>query len=101
MLVTCEGCALMKQHVGNRGIVQTIYTQSIHSDCHEADSCSRQDRVLEVGARGNWCGSGCILQSEVVDTQNGLLKRRIARATPSCIGTFSMRNRRVQAYGAA
>ena len=42
-----------------------------------------------------------LLQSEVVDTQIDLLEGCIARATASCIGTFSMRNRRIQTYRAA
>lgn len=32
LLITCEGCALMKQHVEHGGITQTIYSQIIHSD---------------------------------------------------------------------
>ena len=90
----------MELHVKYGGMARTIYTQIIHSDFNEADACSRQDRVIEAGARGNWCGSHGTLQSEVVDTQNDLLESRIDRATQSCIGTFSRRNRRIQTYGA-
>lgn len=90
----------MDLHFKHGGMARTIYTQIIYSDSHEADG-SGQDRLLEAGARGNWCGSSCVLQSEVVDTQNDLLESRIDGATPSCIGTFSRRNRRIQAYGAA
>lgn len=85
----------MELNVNRGGIAQTIYTQIVRSDCHEVDSSSRQDRVIEADARGNWCGSGCNLQSEVVDTHNNCCGTASPALTPSCIGTFSMRNRRV------
>lgn len=94
---------MIELHVEPGDIARTIYTQITLSDNHESDGCSRQDRVIEAGARGNWCGShgtDATLQSEAVDTQNDLLESRIDRATPSCIGTFSRRNRRIQTYGA-
>ena len=69
-LISCEGCAMGELQVKHGGIAQTIYTQITYSDSHDPDNSSEQDRVLEAVARGNWCGSHCNLQNELVDTHS-------------------------------
>jgi hypothetical protein len=86
----------------NQGdVAQTIYTQITYSGSHEADNSSEQDKVLEAVARGNWCGSHCNLQNELVDTHSDCRKTASPALATSWIGTFSMRNRRDQTYGAS